>query len=482
MNMVAISFVVYTLGIAAVGIYSTRFASKTADDFFLAGRGLGPWVAALSSSASAESGWVTLGLVGTAFKLGVCVYWFVPFTAGAFVFNWLIVAPRLRARAARDGSLTVIDVLAASHTALTALLIRILSVVIILTMLTAYVAAQLNAAGKTFQATFGWNYMTGVLVGTGIVVVYTVLGGFRAVAWTDVIQSVFMIAAVVILPAIIVIKIGGMSEVADRLRASEPTLTHVWGDKSGWAVVSFLALCIGISLGYPGQPHVLVRLMAIRDAAEIRRSAIISTIWVIILFTGAISLGICARAWYGTLADPEQALPIAAADAEILPGVVGGMMIAAIMAAICSTADSQLLVSASAVSHDILVGLLGCELSIRTRRWLDRAAVVLVALVATMIAAREVRQVFDFVLDYGWAGLGAGFGPALVLTLWWPGVRGAGILSGMFAGVVTIVVWRQFPSLQSNLYNLVPGIIVATVVTVGVSLLGRRGGNEYPSR
>ena len=480
MNMVAISFVVYTLGIAAVGIYSTRFARKTAEDFFLAGRGLGAWVAALSSSASAESGWVTLGLVGMAFKLGVCIYWFVPFTAVAFVFNWLIVAPRLRRRAERLGSLTLPDMIADSYMGRTAISIRILSIIIILTMLTAYVAAQLNAAGKTFQATFGWNYMTGVLTGTGIVLVYTVSGGFRAVAWTDVIQSVFMIAAVVILPAIIVIKIGGISAVAERLRVSDPTLTHVWGDKSGWAVISFVALCIGIPLGYPGQPHVLVRLMAIRDAAEIRRSAVISTVWVVILFTGAISLGICARAWYGTLADPEKALPTAAADAEILPGVVGGVIIAAILAAICSTADSQLLVSASAVSHDVLVRLLGRAPSIQTRRRLDRTAVMLVGLVATLIAAGEVRQVFDFVLDYGWAGLGAGFGPALVLTLWWPRVRGIGILAGMFAGVVTIVIWKQFPVLQTNLYNLVPGIIVATLVTVGVSRFSRRGGDGNP--
>ena len=292
MNTIAISFVVYTLAILAIGVYSARFSKPGSADFFLAGRTLGPWVAALSSSASAESGWVTLGLVGTAFTLGAGALWIIPGSVLAFLFNWLIIGGRLRRLAAAENAVTLPDILATRCTGTVAVCIRLFAIVIIVTMLTAYVAAQLNAAGKTCAATFESPYINGVLTGAVIVLTYTVTGGFRAVAWTDVIQALFMIGALLILPVVLIVHLGGPAETWARLGALEggAQLTDGFAGKSGLALLGFLAVWLGIPLGNPGQPHILVRFMATRDDAAIRRGATIATAWVFLLFSGAVIL------------------------------------------------------------------------------------------------------------------------------------------------------------------------------------------------
>jgi sodium/proline symporter len=466
MSILGLSFFLYTAGILAVGIYSMRFGRKTSSDFLLADRGLGAWVAALSSSASAESGWVTLGLVGMAFKTGIGTLWIIPGTLAAFIFNWVVVAPRLRRASREHEGLTLPDILSQPYPGTPGIIIRSLAVLIILSMLTAYIAAQLNAAGKTFTGTFDWSYPTGVLLGAGIIIGYTVTGGFRAVAWTDVVQAIFMVTAVVILPMVLIMHVGGRYEVLEHLKGYDPILTDGLAGNTGMALIGFFAVWLGIPLGYPGQPHILVRLMAVKNETARRRAAIISTAWVCLLFTGAVLLGIVARAAYGTLADPEKALLIAAAD--FLPGGLAGLIIAAVLAAICSTADSQLLLTASSVSHDIAVELLKLRTTARIRLVADRLAVLFVGLVATGIALGEIRVVFDFVL-YAWAGLGAGFGPVLVLRLLWKRTTGWGVVAGMVVGVTTAVVWRV--TLHDQLYELVPAFLFSFVAAVIVSLL-----------
>ena len=468
MNTIAISFALYTFGVLAVGLYSARYGCASSADFFLANRRMGAWVAALSSSASGESGWVTLGLVGTAFTTGIGALWIIPGTLLAFLFNWLVIGERLRAFSATHGAITIPDVLAARHHGISALLIRVVAVLIIVSMLSAYVAAQFNAAGKAFDATFGWPYGAGVLAGAGIVLAYTVSGGLRAVAWTDVIQALMMVGALLILPLVMLVHLGGWEGMWSRLTVLESaaSLTDPFAGKVSMGLLGFLAVWLGIPVGYPGQPHILVRFMAIKDRAAVRRGTLIATAWVCLVFAGAVLLGIVARAAYGTLADPEQALPIAAI--EFLPGAVAGMVIAAVLAAICSTADSQLLVSASAVSHDLYVRILGHAPAERTRARINRLAVLLIGAIALAVALAEVRTIFDFVL-YAWAGLGAAFGPAMMLTLLWRRTTGWGVLAGMVTGVVTTVVWRE--TLHDQLYELVPAFLAALIATVVGSLL-----------
>ncbi|MFQ5581856.1 MAG: sodium/proline symporter [Mariprofundaceae bacterium] len=471
MDSITVSFLAYTMVIFGFGVYAARFARRTSSDFFLAGRGLGPWLAGLSMSASAESGWVTLGLVGMAFHTGVGAFWVLPGTVAAIAFNWWVVGRRLRSVAAGQKAVTLPDVLAGPFSGRQARIIRAIAIVIILSMLTVYVAAQLTAAAKTFEATFGWPYFVGIAMGAAIVLIYTSLGGFRAVAWTDVLQATLMILAVTLLPWVLVTELGGVDAMMFNLAAQDASLTHPLAEKAGLVLFGFFMLWLGIPFGYPGQPHVLVRYMAARDDRAILRGAVISNIWVFVLFFGAVLLGVAARAHYGELADAEKALPIVAA--ELLPGWLAGMMIAAVMAAVCSTADSQLLVSASAISHDLLQGLFGKHVDERSLLAVHRAAVLLIGLAAASVAAAEPRVIFHFVL-YAWAGLGAAFGPALILLLFWKRTTAQGVAAGMITGVMTAVIWVETPALKLLCYEMIPAFLAAFIAVVMISWMTDR--------
>jgi sodium/proline symporter len=463
MNWIAISFGIYTLAVMAFGIYSARLGKSTSSDFFLADRGLGAWVSALSGAASAESGWVTLGLVGIAYETGVGALWIVPGTVAAFLFLWLIQANPLRRLSTQTDSITLPDVLAANFDARLAFWIRLVSVVVILAMLTTYVAAQLAAAGKAFVATFDWDYRVGVGIGAAIVLIYTMIGGFRAVAWTDVVQAALMVTAVIVLPVVMISDLGGPAELWHRLKAIEP-MTDPWGGKTGLAFLGFLSVWIGVPLGYPGQPHVLMRLMAAKDETAVRRAALISSCWVFVLFMGAISVGIAARVVFPEIEDPERSLPHAAL--YYLPAPMAGMVVAAMVAAICSTADSQLLVCASALAHDVYVKLCGRQLDERLLSWINRCGVLIIGVIASLIAAKEVRLIFDFVLA-AWDSLGAAFGPALILKLLWKRTTGWGVLMGILVGFLTAIIWRR--TLHPYLYTLIPAFTFSFVTVVLVS-------------
>ncbi len=492
MTTLVISFLVYSAVVAGFGFFSTTKSRESDSDFLLADRGLGAWVGALSTAASAESGFVTLGLVGMAYTSGLYAFWIVPGTIVAFILNWTVLAPRLQQASHDGGALTITDVLALRYPGKPATFIRLLAVAMTLAMLTGYVAAQLNAAGVAFAGAFGWNYGTGVLVGAGLVLAYTVTGGFRAIAWTDVIQATFMILAVVFVPLILIRAIGGPAEFVTKAKAAG--LGDAFKGNVGTAAfMATIGMWLGVPLGNCGQPHVLVRLMAIKDATARRRAAVISTVWVAILFSGAITVGLAARVHYGAIPDPtdpasataavvtetnsppakaEQALPHIAADESLVHPIVGGMLIAAILAAICSTADSQLLVAASCISHDLLVRLRGANVALKQRRLLDRSAVVGLGLLATGIAIGEVRSVFDFVLA-AWDGLGATFGPALLLTFLYRRTTGWGVFAAMLTGATVALFWRFVPingaPLHGTIYTLIPAFVAAIVVGVVVS-------------
>ncbi len=474
MNLALISFVVFTGAVAVVGFLSHRAGSREdSDDFLLAGRNLGPWLAALSASASAESGWVTLGLVGFAFTTGVAAFWIVPGTVAAFLVNWFAIAPRLN-QLSRSGPSTIPEVLTYGFRdgrATTG--IRLLSAVIILSMLTAYEAAQFNAAGRTMTGAFGSAHLWGVIAGAGIVMLYTMAGGFRAVAWTDAIQAGFMIATLVGVPWLLVSRIGGPEAMMDKLHEMDQSsaFLHPSGGRSGEASLLFFSLWLGIPLGNFGQPHVILRFMAARDGRAIRQAGIISSLWILVVFTSAVLLGISARAWFGSLESPENTLPILAAASDFIHPVFGGFIIGTIFAAICSTTDSQLLVSASTISHDLLKNQFGIRMDSTTLLRLTRVSILLLTLVAAAYAAAEVQSIFNFVLDYGWAGLGAGFGPPLLFRLFWRRTSAWGTFAGMLIGLITVMAWKNIPILDNSLYCLLPAMITASTALIMVSYI-----------
>jgi sodium/proline symporter len=469
---VTVSFLIYTVGIILVGLYSARFASRSTADYLLAGKQLGSWVTGLSASASSESGWVTLGLVGTAFSEGLAAFWVVPGCLLGYVFNWWVMARPINRFTSSRGIYTIPDLMSSLYQD-RALALRLVSVIVIFFMMTAYVAAQFNAAGKAFEAVFQIKYEIGVLIGMGIVVLYTITGGFRAVAWTDFLQGGLMWLALVFLPIMTVLQAGGWSNLLANLHSQNPDLVSFSAGKAGFLMLGLIIGWLGIGLGYPGQPHVIVRFMAVRDEASIKKARIIAMTWGLFVFSGAVILGLATRAIFGSLADAEQALPII--SLQLLPGVLAGLMLAAVLAAICSTADSQLLVAASSLSHDLYARLTGKNLDSRHVVNMDRLAVSLVGILAMLLALTENRVIFSFVL-YAWAGLGAAFGPPLILGLIWKKATSLGAIAGAITGFVTVIVWKNIPVLASAIYELVPGFLLGLLVVWILSLADRSKG------
>lgn len=478
-----LSFTAYSLFIIGVGLYSARLRKKTSDDFVLANRELGPWAAALSASASSESGWVMLGLVGEAFVMGMAAFWIVPGIAAGYLFNWFVVAERLRTHSRKTGSVTLTQFLM-HRFGVNSKAIRWISIIIVTASLGFYIAAQMTAAGKSFNAVFNLPYWMGVLAGAVIILAYTVTGGFRAISWTDIIQASFMVIALIGMPFVMLNAGGGYSAIATKVSETSPELLTISGGKAGMALLGFVIGSLGIGLGYPGQPHVLARFMAARDKAVVDKARFIALAWMLLTYVGAVLFGVFSRAYYGTLADPEQALPLACG--ELLPPVLAGFVVAAIVAAICSTADSQLIVVSTTWSRDVFANRdtdQSSDHSAQFRQFLrrDRAVLVTLAILSVLLALVESRVVFWFVL-YAWAALGAGFGPIVILGLLWKRTTRAGAIAGMVTGALTVLVWRNVPVLKNALYELVPAFALAMLVTVVVSLTTSRSDSSEPQR
>jgi sodium/proline symporter len=455
------AFLVYLVVLIVVGIITYRMM-HTHDDYYLAGRRLNPWVTALSAEASSESGWLLLGLPGQAFSQGIGAFW-VAFgcLAGTF-FNWTTVAKRLRKITGFFKAITIPDYLESrfddkSHT------LRVVAALLIGVFMTSYVAAQLVASGKALSVTFGLDYAPAVVLGSAVILFYTMMGGFFAVAWTDVVQAVMMFVGLVVIPVVGTIKLGGPSAVVARL-------SECAADTPG-----FLSM-LGIGLGYPGQPHVLVRFMAIRKPSLLRKGAFIGVIWAAVALYGAVLVGLLARGILtADVVDPERVMPLLAI--ELLPSWIAGIMIAAAMAAIMSTADSQLLVASSSFVQDFYRKTFGRNPKPSTLVLMSRLVTLGLGVLGMAIALRQdpenpVGVVFWLVL-YAWGGLASAFGPVIVLSLYTRRVTRAGALAGMLSGAVTVIVWQNIAVLNDFLYVLIPGVVVSTAAVLIVSRFTR---------
>lgn len=481
------SFLTYTLVIVGVGLYSARYAKRSDEDYFLAGRSLGGWVAALSASASSESGWVTLGLVGWAFTSGVSAYWIIPGCLLGFLFNWFFLAGRLRDRSERLGALTIPDFFSFSFKEKLPVL-RVLSVVVILVAMLLYVAAQLAAAGKAFDAAFEQiDYRTGVITGAVVVLLYTVIGGFRAVCWTDFLQALLMVGTLVVFPIYLLSTQGGFGFIAQQLDSVDPALLQFTPQKSGAAFLGFVlgSGALGINFGYPGQPHVLIRFMALKDRRAAILGGVVSVVWALLVYWGAVTVGLMARAMTASgaawaqplLASEEQAeLGLVLSAMHMLPGAMAGMVLAAVLAAICSTADSQLVVAASAVANDLYARLFS-KSPTKSHMFANRLVVLLLGIGAVLLVIDREVQVYKYVLTYGWAILGAAFGPQMILLLFWRRASYAGCICGMLVGFAVAIIWQLTYNASDadpnriEIYNLPLAFACATIVNIVVSLL-----------
>jgi sodium/proline symporter len=463
------AFVAYLVALMGIGVWSARFSSGGLSEYFLGGRKMNRFVVALSAVVSGRSSWLLLGVTGMAFTMGASALWAVVGYTVVEALLFLFYAPRLRRFTERYDAITIPDFFAARFSDRGGL--RVTLAAVILVFMVAYVAAQFVGGGKAIGASFGLTPGTGIVLTAGIVLAYTVLGGFLAVSLTDTVQAVFMMVALLALPALAIVEYGGWGAVATDLRLLDPGLP----DPLALSVGAGLGF-VGIGLGSPGNPHILVRYMSIADPSQLRFAAVVGTLWNVLMGAGAVLIGMVGRAWLTSVdalpnADPENLFPVLAQ--QHLPAPLFGIVVAAIFAAIMSTADSQLLVAASTVVRDVH------EKVFRRRPLPRRTAViysrlVVIALVAAALALGWVADelVFWLVL-FAWAGLGAALGPTSILALFWRRTTAAGVFAGLVTGTVTTFVWYFTPALKGAVYELIPAFGVALVATVAVSLMTR---------
>ena len=469
---ILVGMIGYLIVMLGIGLYTWRYM-RSLDDFVLGGRRLGPWVSAISERASGESAWFLLGLPAAAYSLGFREFWSVIGIATGILASWTFLAYRLRTQTDRLDALTLPDYFE-TRFADRSRLLRIVSMLSILVFYLAYVAAQLDGAGEILNATFGLPSWAGVLIGAGVVAVYTLMGGFMAVAITDLIQGLLMSFVAVVLPLVGIAALGGFDGLWTAIGAHDPALLTMDAGKTGTAFLFGVAFA-GFSwcFGYLGQPHLLVRYMAIRSAKELPKAQAIAMGWVLISYWGAPMIGLVGLAVLGpNLENPQQVMPLLAI--ELLPGWLAGIMIAGATAAMMSTADSQLLVASATVVEDVYVKLFRPDTTPARLVVLSRVVTVVLTLVALVIAHLFTEQIYGTV-EYAWTGLGASFGPALIAALWWRGTTRWGALAGIVGGLAGTIVWKNTPALMAFLDIKAGPTLLAAALVVIVSLLTRDG-------
>ena len=471
---VIISFVAYIAMMIGIGFY---FYFKTDDlsDFVLGGRSLGPGVTALSAGASDMSGWLLLGLPGMMYTDGVVGSWIaVGLIIGAYL-NWHYVAKPLRVYThhLRD-AITLPDYFSNRFNDKGNSL-RVVTAVVILIFYTLYTSSGLVGGAKLFEATFHLEYEIALMVGSLIIVSYTFLGGYNAVSWTDFIQGILMMLALIIVPVVVLYDVGGVSEGLRLIESVDPSNLDIL---SGASIISVLSL-MAWGLGYFGQPHILVRFMSIRHEDEMNRAKTIGMTWMIISVIGSLAVGFFGLAYvvsHGVDLQDSEKIFITLSQLLFNPWIAG-FLLAAILAAIMSTIDSQLLVSSSVLTKDIYHVILRQDATDKELVWIGRFTVIAIAAVAWYISTDKDSSVLQLVA-YAWAGFGAAFGPLVILSLYNHTITKNGAIAGMLVGALTVIVYKQLEGGIFDLYELLPGFIAAWIAILLFSKIGAKNSED----
>ncbi|KHL19536.1 sodium/proline symporter [Mumia flava] len=471
-----IALAIYFAGMIAIGYYAYRQTSDH-EGYMLAGRNLPSWAAALSAGASDMSGWLMMGLPGAIYVAGLIESWIaIGLTVGAYL-NWRLVAPRLRAYSeVSRNSITIpsfFENRLRDHTHL----LRIASAVIVLVFFTFYVSSGMVAGGVFFESSFDSPYLAGMLLVAGVTLSYTLFGGFLGASLTDVAQGVMMMVALVVVPILAIAELGGPADTLDAIRAVDPDhLSMLAGEPLTWATFVSIVSAAAWGLGYFGQPHIIVRFMALRNPAAATSARRIGMTWMIISLIGAVTAGLVGVAYFAEtgaeLGDPETV--VLTMSQLLLHPLVAGFVLAAVLAAIMSTISSQLIVCSSALVEDLYKLAAKTPPAPRTLILLGRSCVLAVAVVAALLAIEPGDTILELV-GFAWAGFGASFGPAILLCLFWRRLTNIGAAAGMVAGAVTVFAWDAW---GTDLYEIVPGFLVNLVVAVVVSLMTYRDNPE----
>ena len=462
----------YLIGMVIIGYV---YYKKTSDfaDYVLGGRKLGSWTAALSAQASDMSGWLLIGLPGAAYVAGIEAAWIaIGLGIGTYI-NWKVVALRLRSYTEVAGdSLTLSDYFENRFRDNTNIL-RLVSSIVIIVFFAVYTSAQFSAGAKLFETLMGIDYTVALILGGAVIILYTFLGGFMAVSFTDFILGMLMFFALIIVPFVMVAELGGFGTAFEGLRQVDPNFLHLTKTTGGTGAISFIAIASNLAwgLGYFGQPHILARFMAIGSTQQVKKARLIAMVWVTLSLTAAVFVGVFGRLYITDIADPEKIFMMSV-DTLFFP-ILAGVLLAAILAASMSTADSQLLVTASSISEDIFKKYIKKDATDDDMIKIGRFAVIGIALVAMVIAFDPNSSVFGLV-SYAWAGLGAAFGPVIIASLFWRRTNKWGAIAGMISGAVTVIGWVQIAKVSSatifGLYEIIPAFIISSVLIYVVSL------------
>ena len=470
------TFILYIGVMMAIGVYYYR-RTKNMSDYFLGNRKLGAWVTSLSAEASDMSGWMLMGLPGFAYIAGLNAGWIALGLGLGTLVNWKLVASRLRKYTElANNSLTLPDFLQNRYKDTSGLL-RIIPAIFILIFFILYASSGFVAAGKLFETVFGLPYELAIFIGAGSVVFYTLIGGFLAVSRTDFIQGVMMFFAILIVPICAAMSVGGLGDTITAISNYNEAMFHPFIKPDG-SMISFIEIVslLAWGIGYFGQPHILVRFMAINSTKEIPQATRIAMTWVTISLAAAVAVGMVGSVYLTTPLEGTNAETVfLVMTNSLFPPIIAGLVLSAVLAAIMSTASSQLLVAASAFANDFYHMVLRKDADQKELVWISRASVLIIASISVFLAFNPDSFILDMVA-YAWAGFGAAFGPAILMSLFWRRATRNGVIAGIIVGGLTVLIWKQFAFL--GLYEIVPGFIFSLIAIYAVSMMDKEPDKE----
>ncbi|MCR6095012.1 sodium/proline symporter PutP [Salipaludibacillus agaradhaerens] len=460
---IIVTFIVYLVAMMALGVIAYRLTTNLSD-YVLGGRKLGAGVAALSAGASDMSSWLLLGLPGALYAGGLVEAWIaIGLGIGAFI-NWQFVAGRLRAYTELANDAITLPDFFENRFADKSQSLRIVSALLILIFFTFYTSAGLVGGAILFENSFGLDQGLALWIGALVIIGYTFMGGFLAVSWTDFVQGILMFLALIVIPIVAIVDYGGFGATFDQIRSMDPDNLNLMGGVGAIGIISLL----GWGLGYFGQPHIIVRFMAIRSMKEIPKAKAIGISWVFLSMFGAVMTGLVGIAYFADQPLENQETVFIAFTQVLFHPVVSGILLAAVLAAIMSTIDSQLLVSSSALAEDFYKGIIRKNASDKELVLVGRIGVLVIAIIALILAQNPDSTVLDLVGN-AWAGLGATFGPLILFSLFWKRMTRNGALAGMISGGGAVFIWITFLKAETgffSLYELVVGFVISSIMII----------------
>ena len=473
---IIVVFILYLVMMLVIGVVAFKRTSNTTD-YYLGGRSLGKWVVSISAQASDMSGWLLMGLPGAAYLSGLEAGWIGIGLAIGTYLNWKFVAKRLRNYTEVCGNSITIPQFLGNRYRDEGHIIRLVSALFILIFFLVYTASGFVSGAKLFSTVFNMDYTVALLIAVLVVVSYTFAGGFFAVCWTDLVQGILMFMAIVIVPVAAVESMGGLNATLANINSVNPELLNAFtaSDGSKVTLISIIS-SLAWGLGYFGQPHILVRFMGIKNSEDIKHSRIIAMVWVVFSLCAAVLVGLLGRVYLSeNLMSTAGETVYIKMVLSIFPIVLAGLFLAAILAAIMSTADSQLLVTASAITEDFYKTKIRKNASDKELMIVSRLTVICVAIIAAIIATNPNNTVLGLV-ENAWAGFGATFGPIVLFSLLWKRTTKKGAIAGMITGGVSVIIWRRLGATLGgifSLYEIVPGFLLSALVIYVVSKMDK---------